>query len=265
MKIKFTLAAALLAWCVSLRAAPLAATTAVQSQPDPASPVITVLSAGAEEPAHSDKAGVVPDGWSAVEVPGPFEGYVHNKDLTKQLDVAPGSSIYLAPKEDSGVLTTFAKGDKADITGLHGAWTQVRLEKTLIGFIRTAPAAPVAAEPVPVATPVPAAPAASAAPAPSAPAAAPEAPAASAGSPALSRLFEGTLTGTRSLLSPHQPYPFQLVDASGNRIAYIDVSKLLLTDQIEDYRGHAVVVLGSFQSVKGSEDIVIVVEALRLK
>src|SRR5271170_3698059 len=100
MKIKLTLAAAGLAWCASLHAATLSTTTAVQSQPDPASPVITVLSAGAEEPAHSDKAGVVPDGWSAVEVSGPFEAYVRNKDLTKQLDVAPGAKVYLAPKDE---------------------------------------------------------------------------------------------------------------------------------------------------------------------
>jgi hypothetical protein len=261
MKIKFTLAALGLACCASLRAATLSATTAVQSQPDPASPVITVLSAGAEEPVHSDKAGVVPDGWSAVEVPGPFEAYVKNKDLTKQLDVTPGAPVYLGPKEDSGLLTTFEQGDKAVITGLHGAWTQVRLEKTLIGFIRTGPETASAAPAAPAAAPVPVAPAAPV----TAVAPAPEAPAASAGGPALSRLFEGTLTGTRSLLSPHQPYPLQLVDASGGRIAYVDASKLLQTDQIDAFRGHPVVVLGSFQAVAGSQDIVIIAEALRLK
>jgi hypothetical protein len=260
MKIKFTLAALGLACCASLRAATLSATTAVQSQPDPASPVITVLSAGAEAPTRSDKAGVVPDGWCAVEVQGPFEAYVKNKDLTKQLDVSPGAPVYLAPKDGGGVLTTFGQGDKAAITGLHGAWTQIRLEKTIVGFIRTSPDAPSAAA-APAAAPVPVAPAA---PAPAV-AAAPEAPAASTGTPALSRLFEGTLTGTRSLLSPHQPYPLQLVDASGGRIAYVDVSKLLQTDQIDAFRGHAVVVLGSFAAVAGSQDIVIIAEALRLK
>jgi hypothetical protein len=256
MKIKLILAGAGLLGCASLRASTLGATTAVQSQPDSSSPVITVLSAGSEAPAPSSRAGVVPDGWSAVELPGPFEGYVRNKDLTKQLDVSPGATVYLAPKEDGGILTTFEKGDKADITGLHGAWTQVRLEKTLVGFVRTGPAAVPA--PAPVAPPAPAAPAAAAP-------VAPEAPAAPTGTPVLSRLFEGTLTGTRSLLGPHQPYSLQLVDSGGTRIAYVDVSKLLLTDQIDDYRGHTVVLLGSFQAVKDSQDIVILVEALRLK
>lgn len=262
MKIKLLLTAACLAWGASLRAAPLSASTAVQAKPDPASPVITVLSAGSEEPVRSDKAGPVPDGWYAVEVPGPFEGYVRNRDLSKQLDVIPGASVYLAPADGAGVLAVFEAGDKAEITGLHGAWTQVRLEKTLIGYVRTAPseAAPVA----PVAAPVPAsAPTAPAAPAaPPAPAASAEPSAPAAG---LSRLFEGKISGTRTLLSPHQPYPWQLVDPSGSRIAYLDLTKLLLTDQIENYAGHAVVVLGSLEPVKGSPDIVIEVEALRLK
>jgi len=225
--------------------------------------VITVLSAGSEEPVRSDKAGPVPDGWYAVEVPGPFVGYVRNRDLSKQLDVIPGASIYMAPADGAGLLAVFGAGDKAEITGLHGAWTQVSLEKTLIGYVRAGPPEPAAAPaaaPAPMAPPpAPAASAASAAPA----AAAPSVPAGS--SAGLSRLFEGTLTGTRSLLSPHQPYPWQLVDPSGSRIAYLDLTKLLLTDQIENYAGHAVVVLGSFGPVKGSPDIVILVEALRLK
>jgi hypothetical protein len=107
----------------------------------------------------------------------------------------------------------------------------------------------------------------------SAPLAAPAA-AVAAGAPApsaldegvsLSRLFEGTLGSTKSLLSARRPYDWQLVDSSGNRIAYVDLSKLLLTDQIGNYAGHAVVVLGSMKPVKESNDLVIEVEGFRLK
>ncbi len=214
---------------------------------------------------HSDKAGVVPDGWTAVEVPGPFEGYVRNKDLTKQLDVSPGASVYMAPKDGAGVLSVFDKGDKAEITGLHGAWTQVRLEKTLVGFIHTGPvsAAPLA----PVASPVPAAAPMPAVPTQPAPAASDSSPASSqvASDAGLSRIFEGTLQPSRTLLGPKKPYKWQLVDASGAQVAYVDMTKLLLTEQIENYVGHQVVVLGSMGPVAGSSDIVIVVEALRLK
>jgi len=263
MKTQYTLAAAGLAWCAALHAATLNVATAVQSQPDPSSAVIAVLKAGSEQPAASGKVGAAPAGWTAVDVAGPFEGYVRNRDLTKQLDVIPGSTIYTAPKDGAAALAVFEKGDKAEITGLRGGWTQVRLEKTLVGYIQMSPSA---AAPAAAAAPAPVAPSASA------PSAAPigAAQAATGAAPgdqnvALSRLFEGTLATTKSLIYPKRPYDWQLVDADGKRVAYVDLSKLLLTDQIENYSGHAVVVLGSLRPVKDAGDLVIEVEALRLK
>jgi len=270
MKIKIILAGAGVAFCAALGAAPLSVTTAVQTRPDPEAPVIAVLKAGSEQPAPTDKAGPAPAGWSAVEVNGPFEGYVRNRDLTKQLDVLPGAPVYLAPREDSGVLAVFEKGDKAAITGLHGGWTQVRLEKTVVGYIRTGPAEPAPAAAAAAAPTAPAMPA-PAAPSSSPPAAAPaSAPPAGAPSPpgeivALSRLFEGTLASSQSILAPRRPYGWQLEDSSGKRIAYVDLTKLLLTDQIENYAGRAVVVLGSIRPVRESKDFVIVADGFRLK
>jgi len=261
MKINTILTSAGLAWCASLGAAPLPVATAVQSQPDPAAPVIVVLAAGTEQPAASASGATAPAGWIAVDVPGPFTGYVHNRDLSKQLDVVPGASIYLAPKDDSGVLAVYQKGDKADITGLRGAWTQVRLQKTLVGYVSTAPAVQAA----------PAAPTAPASPAPVS--AAPASPAAvSSQAPApqdhpapLTRLFEGKLTSSESLLYPHRPFKWQLTDASGARIAYVNLESILMTEQIENYAGHDVVVLGSLRPVKETRDLVIDVEAFHLK
>lgn len=273
MKTKLILTGAGLALCASLCAATLSVSTAVQTQPDPSSPVITVLKAGSELPAPTDRAGPPPPGWTAIEVPGPFEGYVRNRDLTKQLDVLPGSSVFLGPGEDLGVLAVFAKGDKAEITGLRGSWTQVRLEKSLVGYIRTGPAEPLAV-PVPPTAPAaapaaaPAGAAAPEAPAP-APAAAAAAPAPSSAAPAenvaLSRLFEGTLASTKTIMPTRKPYDWQLLDAAGKRIAYVDISKLLLTEQIASYAGHGVVVLGSIRPVKDSDDLVIDVVGFRLK
>jgi hypothetical protein len=259
MKTQYTLAAAGLAWCAALHAATLNVATAVQSQPDPSSAVITVLKAGSEQPAATDKVGPAPAGWTAIDVAGPFEGYVRNRDLTKQLDVIPGSTVYVAPKDGAAALCVFEKGDKAEITGLHGGWTQVRLEKTLVGYIQASPAAAAPA------TAVASAPVAPAVPAPSAAPVRAEQAAPADQNAALSKLFEGTLATTKSLIYPKRPYAWQLVDADGKRIAYVDLSKLLLTDQIENYAGHAVVVLGSLTSVKDAGDLVIEVEALRLK
>jgi hypothetical protein len=64
---------------------------------------------------------------------------------------------------------------------------------------------------------------------------------------------------------PKRPYEWQLADGSGKRIAYVDLTKLLMTDQIENYAGHGVVVLGSLEPVKDTDDLVIEAEGLRLK
>ena len=138
MKTKLALFATWLAAAASLAAAPLTATTAVQTRPDDAAPVVSYLKAGTEPmPAAAVTAlANTPAGWMAVDLAGPFEAYVENKEIGKGLDVRPGASIYLQPKLDSGVLTTMEKGDKVEITGLRGKWTQVHVDKGLIGYIR---------------------------------------------------------------------------------------------------------------------------------
>jgi hypothetical protein len=48
-------------------------------------------------------------------------------------------------------------------------------------------------------------------------------------------------------------------------VAYIDVSRLLQTDQIKNYLGHTVLVYGAALPVPGTPDIVVIVDSLRLK
>jgi hypothetical protein len=245
-------------------ASPLTATAAVQTQPDPAAPIITYLKAGTEPAAPTGTdAPLAPPGWIAVALPGPFDGYVLNKDFTKGLEVKPGSPIYLAPKEGAGVLMVSAPGDKSEITGLFGKWTQVHLPKSLVGYIQTSPAAAPAA-----ALPVDNLPAA-AAPAPLPVAASTTAPGTAAPSsgdgPALARTFEGRFVSTHHALVPRKPYDWQLVDESGTRLAYLDVSKLMFTDQVGKYTDRSVVVYGAVHPDANGEDIVVIVESLQLK
>ncbi|HEY1793704.1 MAG TPA: hypothetical protein VGG34_12365 [Opitutaceae bacterium] len=247
MKISLLLAAAALP--LSMAASTLPVATAVQSRPDPSAGVILILPAGSEMPPASTKAAPPPAGWMAVDISGKFEGYVRNRDLTKSLDVIPGSKVYLGPKEDAGVLDTYSKGDKAEITGLHGGWTQISLEKTLVGYVQVGAGVPGPAAPAPAAA------------ATAAPAQAPDQP----GDAAVSRLYEGTLRSTHSILGIKHPYNWEIVGTDGKRVAYVDMSRLLLTDQIENYAGHAVVVLGSLSQVKGSDDLVVDAVGLRLK
>ena len=84
-------------------------------------------------------------------------------------------------------------------------------------------------------------------------------------SSALPRLFQGKLASTYNPLRPRRPYDFQINDDQGSRYAYVDVSKLLATQQINKYVGITVVVYGTAQAIPGSKDMVIVAESLQLR
>lgn len=254
----------------AIAAEPLKETTAVHARPDRSSPAIAFLKAGSQPiPAAADLANT-PGGWTAVELPGPFEGYVENKDLSKSLDVKPGSPIRLAPKPDAGVIATAEKGDKITITGLRGRFTQINLEKKLVGYI---PVAGAPQQPAVAAVP----PAAATSPAPMSPApvtpgvygaAAPGQPAPSLSlgdANALPRQFVGRLVSTRRPFTPRRPYDYALNDDAGKRYAYLDLSKLLLTEKIEKFIDHSVVVFGTAKPVPDTRDFVVQVETLRLK
>jgi hypothetical protein len=262
--------AALILASSAVHSAPLAGTTAVQTRPDPSAPAITFLNAGAEPAAAPADVAPLPDGWQAVGLPGPFVAYVENKDLNKALDVIPGSTLYLAPSADSGVLAIAQKGDRITITGLRGKWTQLRLDKPLVGYIHPGP--------MPATGAIPSFPqAAAGAPAPFASSAAPAEPPTNApgkpaaegasdqGSAIVIRTFEGRFVSTKRLFAPQRPYEFQLNNTAGARAAYLDVGKLLLTEQIDKYIGHDVSVSGTVKPVPDTQDIVVAVESLQLK
>ncbi len=287
MKINLLCAASLfLTGLTASFAAPLTATTAVHTKPDASAPAITFLKAGTEPKPAANAPANLPAGWTAIELSGPFEGYVENKDLTKSLDVKPGVSIRLAPKADAPVLAVAEKDDKTTITGLRGKWTQISLDKKLVGYLKTAAAAdplpPVAttpaapapnptshtASPTPGSTPPPMAPA------PVAPGvygvataglAAPMVNLGDGGATTLPRQFAGRFVSTRRPFTPRRPYDYALNDNAGKRYAYLDISKLLLTEQIEKYIGHNVVVFGAAKATPDGKDIVIQVETLQLK
>lgn len=278
MKTKLLSLAALIVSAATALAAPLTETTAVHTKPDRSSPAVTFLKAGTEPAAVADAVATTPAGWLAVELPGPFEAYVLNKDLTKGLDPKVGANIYLAPKADAGVLTVAIKDDKCTLTGLHGKWTQIKLERKLTGYIHvggapgyvpaiaTTPAAPAQAPTAPAGTPMSAAPVA-----PgvygvaTAGHAAPMVNLGDGGAATLPRQFAGKFVSTRSPFKPRRPYDWALTDDAGKRYAYLDISKLLLTDQIENYVNHTVVVFGAAKNAPESKEIVIAVETLQLK
>lgn len=249
-------------------------TTPVHVKPDSGSAVVLVVQPGDELPAPADVRST-PAGWTAVSLPGPHDVYVHNKYITKELEIKPGAPLHLDANNESPVLTHATADDQVEITGLRGRWTQLDLKQPVTGYIfgastdsgapaATATSTPIASTPV---TDAPTGPVAG--PAPSYPAGPGEAidrtDAERQSLAALPRLFEGTLASTRSPLRPRRPYDFGLEAADGTRFAYLDLSKILLKVPVERYLNRDVVVYGVAQPVPNTKDIVIRVESVQLR
>ncbi len=251
----------------TLGAAPLTETTAVFAKPDAATSAVTFLKAGSE-PVLAPNA-PAPAGWLAVTLAGPHKVYAANKDISKALTVHIGAPYRIEPKADAPILALAQTGDPAEISGLHGRWTEFKLSKNIIGYIKSSAVPSTGA---PKAAVVAAAPATSfsarvATDAPAAPAIVipgKAAPMGDGGSSALPRLFQGKLTSTQSAFHPRRPYDYQLIDNSGERYAYLDMSKLLATEQFNSYLDRTVVIYGTAKAVPGSKDMVILVESLQL-
>jgi hypothetical protein len=242
----------------SLPAAPLMETTAIHAQPDAATPAIGFLKAGTEPAAAAQVT--APAGWMAVELPGPHEAYVSNNDFSKSLDIHSGAAIRLNPKADAPVLTTKQEGDKVEITGLRSGWTQIKLSRTVIGYIQVggvSSALPAAAAPAPIMAP----------PAP-VPAAGQFAPVPGSGPVAgLPHTFQGMFVATKRLLlvGPRPDYGYQLNDVDGRRIAFLDVAKVLSTEKMELYLDHLVTVSGVLKQTYNGKNLVIEVNSLEPK
>lgn len=264
MKFNSTLLAALVLGATAY-AAPLTQPTPVYSSPESSAPVIATLKAGAEPAAAP--ATTAPSGWTAVTLPGPHDVYTLNKDVTKSLDVRVGAPYLADAKPDATILAHAEKDDPIEITDYRGKWTKFRLDKPLIGYVRTSDQTTPAIR-VSQTTPPPArteSPAPIAPPSQPAPAIGKAAPVGDGGSSALPRLFQGRFASTYSPFRPRRPYAYQLNDNSGARYAYVDVSKLLATEQLNKYLDRIVVVYGTAQAVPDSKDMVVIAESLQLR
>ena len=236
--------------------------TPVHLRPDSGSKVIRLVKAGETLPETIS-------GWTAVSLAGPHDVFVQNSHIGKDLDVKPGSPLHLGAKSDSPVLTQSTVDDKVEITGLRGRWTQLRLDQPVTGYI-FAPGQsrmPQGAPPITTA-PVQDVTVTTVDPGPTKPTigkAVSRTAAERESLAALPRLFEGVLASTRNPLRPRRPYDFALETENGTRFAYLNLSRVLLNTQIEDYLNRSVVVYGIARPVPDTKDIVITVESFQLR
>jgi hypothetical protein len=269
-----------LALAATLRAVTLDAPLPAYASPDSQAPILGTARAGTLV-----TAGTAPSGWAAISLEGPHTVYVTQKDTLKNFEVRPGAAYLAQPRPDAPVVGLAGDQDAAEFADIAGRYNKFSLKKTITAYVSLAPAdaapvapiAPVAGTP-PVAEPAPA-PVAAAPAAPALmedltgslnndiPAASATTPGQSAqlGEPRLARTFFGVVASTRSALRPSRPYDFQLSDASGARIAYLDISRLLLTEQIEAFIDRPVALFGTAEPLGSGREIVIRVETLKLQ
>jgi hypothetical protein len=85
------------------------------------------------------------------------------------------------------------------------------------------------------------------------------------GSSSLPRQYAGRFVSTRRPLAPRRPYDYALLDDSGQRFAYLDVSRLLQTEQVEKYVDLPVNVYGTARPGPEGREIILTVETLQLR
>ena len=268
---------AALAAALAAHAQTLANSAPAYAAPADTAPILGTAKAGSR---LADTA--APVGWQAVELAGPHTVYVTEKDTLKNFEVRPGGAYYSAPHADAPVIGLAGDKDPAAFADIEGTFNKFSLNKPIVAYVRVAavPVIPVTPPPAPATTPAPATDSAALQPPPAAPgamgdtlrndipASSPTAPGRGldAGEPSLARTFFGTVASTRNPLRPRRPYDFQLNDAAGARIAYLDISRLMLTERIEAFVGRPVSLFGIAQPVGDSgSEIVIRVETLKLQ
>lgn len=220
--------------------------------------------------------GTAPTGWAAISLAGPHTVYVTQKDTLKNFEVRPGAAYFSQPRPDAPVLGLAEENDAAEFADIAGRFNKFSLKKPLTAYVRATPAEATPVTPVaPLVEPAPKPATATPALLPDLtgtlnqdiPASSPTVPGQSAqlGEPSLARTFFGVVASTRNPLRPRRPYDFQLNDASGTRIAFLDVSRLMQTEQIQAFIDRPVALFGTAEPLGNGREIVIRVETLKLE
>jgi hypothetical protein len=135
----FILRAALCGLTASLAAATtLTQPTPVHTAASADAAVIKVVPAGSSLSLATQVT--APAGWRAVLLPPPHEVFVENRAISKDLTVSRGASLKLQPEGNAITLATAEEDDAIEITGLRGRWTQLRLNRPVVGYVAAAPA-----------------------------------------------------------------------------------------------------------------------------
>lgn len=237
-------------------------------KPEAGSAVVATLPAGStltaliREELSAEGIGQLPPGWVAIRHTGPVTGYGKNSEVGKDLALKVGSIVRSGPSESASMVTMIGEGDRAEVVQIGPDWSQVAFQRSMILFLNPSRPAAVAS-----ATPQQqdySAASAGVAPMPAPTEAAPASSASQTLEEATPREFQGYLMRTRRAFGRGPRLDYQLVDENGRRIALLDVSRLLITEPLENYENRTVGVFGPVSQVPDGKDIVVRVETLSL-
>lgn len=208
------------------------------------------------------------EGWRWIEIVEPRTVFVRDADIGKELIPVQSALMYAEPNENSAVVTTFDEADPIEIVD-SGSWWELRIFKALpVYFLDPSlPAAtassqdsrvneavalvPLQSDPGPLeSAPAPAIETTPALDDPvqaysSAPRETPGPQNFGAGSTGLAQNFDGTFVRIKPKLLFIQPkHPYALRDESGRRVVWVDVSKILVPQTVDNFVNKPVVIYG---------------------
>jgi hypothetical protein len=263
--------------------------------PDTDAPVIGLLPSGSVMlpplPPVSMSERAQAEGWAAISFLDNFRGFVLRSQIRKDLTLATDTPIYLSAQEDSSQILALAQArDVVEVQNVDGLWAEVSFRKPVTGFVqevghRASPAAvnrppagsgAVRPQPQPLRETIAADTVRDARDTPSDNVRAarrgriapppthspiPTEVFVDSGPPVL-RAFEGWLSPTRSFFGRSQPFSHQIIDQAGNRIAYLDLSRLLITTPLDEFYGLRFEFYGRSEAIPERRDFVIRVERI---
>jgi hypothetical protein len=213
-------------------------------------------------------------GWHFADFSGETEGYVPDAKIGKDLLPVDNTIIYSGPSESSSVLGVYQFGQDLEVIDT-GIWWKVRFSGGFpVYFLLDEPA------------PLPAVTAAAAAPVEAAPPVIEEAPLVVTDAPAavaattlpallddtddnprpgvIGQSYHGTFKRSQKHLGLFAPKaPYYLEDAGGDRIAWVDVSEIVIPGSIKDFLDEQVIIHGERSRLKS--DWIIHAQNMRLK
>jgi hypothetical protein len=264
------------ATAVAVDGATLTFPATLHLRPDTTSPVLAELPVGSSvtallpEELRAESIAALPPGWIGVRYSGPVQGFVPNAAIAKDLFVRPGTVVRTGPDANSVMLTMIGDQDSAELVQVEGDWSRVVFSKPLIAFLNSTPPIPGRAPEIGALSGDTTT---SGSPSVAMPASAPSTQATTVIPPtgptfgtidATPRVFQGYLMRTRRVLGVGPKLDHQLVDASGRRIALLDLSALLVTEPLDRFENRLIGVFGPVSRREGVKDLIIRVETLRL-